>query len=190
MIARLTGVLLEKTPGLVVIDAGGVGYGAFVSLNTFYRLPEPGEKVALCIVTNVRENAIELFGFTESSERGVFNLLRSVSGIGPRLALSILSGIDSGELRAVVAGEDVARLVTVPGVGRKTAERIIVELKDKVAAAAEKPPPLDSSEEDAVSALLALGYKKTDAARAVRAVRARGDDSLEDLLKKALARLA
>lgn len=194
MIARLRGQLLEKSPQFVVVDCGGVGYHAFVSLTTFCRLPEAGTAVDLVAVTNLRENALELFAFRDAAERDMFQLLRSVSGIGPRLALSILSGIDADELSGILAAGDVNRLVAVPGVGKKTAERVLVELKGRVtapASAGRAAPIVTDIENDAVAALVGLGYKPADARKAVTASAAGGGKTtIEDLIKRSLARLA
>jgi len=194
MIARLRGHLLEKAPQFVVVDCGGVGYHAFVSLTTFCRLPDPGATVDLVVVTNLRENALELFAFRDVAERDMFQLLRCVSGIGPRLALSILSGIDADELSGILAAGDVNRLVAVPGVGKKTAERVLVELKGRVTAkagAAQTAPVVTDIENDAVAALVGLGYKPVDARKAVTASAAGGaKPTIEDLIKRSLARLA
>ena len=194
MIARLRGQLLEKGPQFVVVDCGGVGYHAFVSLTTFCRLPEPGVAVDLVVVTNLRENALELFAFRDAAERDMFQLLRSVSGIGPRLALSILSGIGADELSGILAAGDVDRLVAVPGVGKKTAERVLVELKGRVAVAAapgQVAPVVTDIENDAVAALVGLGYKPADARKAVTASASGGPKpTIEDLIKRSLARLA
>jgi Holliday junction DNA helicase RuvA len=191
MIARLRGKLLEKAPSHVVVDCGGVGYQAFISLRTFCRLPEAGSDVDLVTVTNLRENALELFAFNEAHERDLFQLLRTVSGIGPRLALSVLSGIDASDLSAVLASGDVDRLVAVPGVGKKTAERMLVELKGKVVAHAVERPhtPTTDIESDAVLALVSLGYKPLDARRAVSATVGQAGTSIEELIKRSLARL-
>ena len=191
MIARLRGRLLEKMPTHVVVDCGGVGYQAFVSLRTFCKLPEAGSDVDLVIVTNLRENALELFAFADARERDLFQLLRTVSGIGPRLALSVLSGIDAGDLAAVLASGDVDRLVAVPGVGKKTAERMLVELRGKAAALPEVERPrsaVTDIESDAVLALVSLGYKPVDARRAVSEADGAGK-SIEELIKRSLARL-
>jgi len=191
MIARLRGKLLEKIPSQVVIDCGGVGYQAFTSLRTFCRLPEAGADVDLVTVTNLRENALELFAFAEARERDLFQLLRTVSGIGPRLALSVLSGIDATDLAEVLASGDVDRLVAVPGVGKKTAERMLVELKGKVVAQAVERPrtAITDIESDAVLALVSLGYKPLDARRAVSATVSQAGTSIEELIKRSLARL-
>ena len=192
MIARLRGKLLEKMPTHAVVDCGGVGYQAFVSLRTFCRLPDAGADVDLVTVTNLRENALELFAFTDARERELFQLLRTVSGIGPRLALSVLSGIDAADLAAVLASGDVDRLVAVPGVGKKTAERMLVELKGKVTMpTAERPRgEVTDIESDAVLALVSLGYKPVDARRAVSATVEEAGRSIEELIKRSLTRLA
>jgi Holliday junction DNA helicase RuvA len=192
MIARLRGTVLEKSPSEVVIDVGGVGYHAFVSLTTFCVLPEVGRPADLAIVTNLRDNALELFGFSTPTERAMFQLLRGVSGVGPRLALAVLSGMPPTELAAVLADGDVARLVSVPGVGKKTAERLVVELRSKVEdLAAESRVEAGSSpiDEDAVTALVGLGYKQGEARKAVRAAADSEDSSLEGLIKRALGAL-
>ena len=134
MIARLHGVLHEKTPEQLIVDVGGVGYQVLVSLQTFYHLPGVGEQVSLLIHTHTREDTLQLFGFLEEKEKLYFLLLRSVSGIGPRLALNILSGISVDELETALHARDVTRLVATPGVGKKTAERLVVELQEKVGA--------------------------------------------------------
>jgi len=194
MIAWLSGVLARKQPGEVVVDAHGVGYAAQVSLTTFCGLPEVGERVELHIVTNLRENALELFGFADERERSLFQLLRGVTGIGPKLALSILSGISADDLLDVLREAAVDRLVAVPGVGRKTAERMVVELKAKAENLA-RPRPAGTAastdvENDAVLALVTLGYKPADARKAVHASRDAGAASIETLIKRSLAQLA
>jgi Holliday junction DNA helicase RuvA len=192
MIARLRGRILEKTPQAIVVDCGGVGYHAYISLTTFCRLPDLGQEVDLFAHTNLRENALELFAFGEVRERDMFVLLRSVSGIGPRLAIAILSGIGAAELRAVLANGDVHRLVAIPGVGRKTAERVVVELKDRVtdAPAASATPANTDVANDAVAALVTLGYKPLDARKAVNATFVESSRTIEDVIKRSLARLA
>jgi Holliday junction DNA helicase RuvA len=134
MIAKLSGTLAEKTPGEAIVDVGGVGYHLFTSLSVFYRLPELGAPVSLFVHTHLREDALQLFGFLDHEEKRAFLMMNGVNGIGPKLALGILSGIPSQELvRALIDGDQV-RLVSVPGVGKRLAERMIVELKDKLAA--------------------------------------------------------
>jgi Holliday junction DNA helicase RuvA len=193
MIARLRGTLSAKAPGEVLIDCGGVGYQVFVSLSTFCRLPAEGDPVELAIVTNLRENALELFGFHDPRERALFGLLRGVSGIGPRLALSILSGIEPEDLLEVLERADVGRLVAIPGVGKKTAERVLVELRgrlDTVSPASTTTGRGASIEADAVAALVGLGYKQTEAEAAVAAARDGEAPAIEGLIKRALAELA
>jgi Holliday junction DNA helicase RuvA len=193
VIAKLRGTVSDKKPGEVVLDVGGVGYHAHISFNTFCRLPEVGEPALLEIVTNLREGALELFGFASCAEKELFGLLRSVSGIGPRLALAILSGIEAVELREVLRTAAIDRLVAIPGIGRKTAERMLVELKGKVddARGVEASPDVAKLEADAVLALVALGYKQIDARKAVNACK--GDvasGTIEGLIRRSLAYLS
>jgi Holliday junction DNA helicase RuvA len=193
VIAKLKGILEEKSPGEVLVDVGGVGYGAAVSLTTFCRLPESGERVSLFVMTNLRENALELFAFHDRRERELFGLLRSVSGIGPRVALAVLSGLEPDAFVEAVAGGAVERLVAIPGVGRKTAERIIVELKDKVGPGVGDGGVATSAlqvENDAVLALVSLGYKEPQARKAVSACAADAGDSIETLIRSSLAQLS
>jgi len=191
VIGRLRGELVLRQPGEVLVDVGGVGYAAAISLHTFGSLPPAGSDVSLHVVTVLRENALELFAFSTLDERHVFGLLRSVSGIGPRMALAVLSGITPAELAVAVSAGETSRLVGIPGIGRKTAERILVDLRGKLdampgsAAGAAAGP-----EADAVSALVGLGYKRGQAEEAVRAVRVDAGAGLEELLRAALTRLA
>src|SRR4030095_1993269 len=180
MIARLTGVLEEKTPDQLIINVNGVGYQVFVSLQTFYRLPALHESVSLQIHTHLREDALLLYGFLEEKEKASFLLLKGVTGIGPRLALNILSGIPVDELENALRTSDVTRLVAVPGVGKKTAERLVVELREKVGTLENghlsipgEQTPLSA---EAVSALVNLGYRRTEAEKAVREALRRGRD--------------
>ena len=196
VIAQISGALAQKIPGEAIVDVGGVGYQIFIPLNVFYRLPEIGAPVKLQIHTHVREDALQLFGFNDFAEKQVFLLLIGVSGIGPKLAVNILSGIPAEELARALRESDQARLLSIPGVGRKLAERMIVELKDKLTTLA--PPPLESADRepgsqlllDAVSALVNLGYKRVDAEKAVRDVLKRGTHSLEGVLKESLRLLS
>jgi Holliday junction DNA helicase RuvA len=190
MIARLRGKLIEKSPGEVVVDAGGVGYHAFVSVTTFCRLPDEGREVDLFVVTNLRENALELFAFSDRKERNAFTSLRTVSGIGPRLALTVLSGIEADELADVVREGRSARLVAVPGIGKKTAERLILELRGRLDSTPAEAATPTSVESDAIGALVALGYREADARSAVTASRDPADARIEAWIKRALARLA
>lgn len=189
MIGRLRGILEVRQPGEVIVDAGGVGYQAAISLQTFSALPGAGQQVTLEVVTVLRENALELFAFATAAEKAAFQLLRSVSGIGPRMALAVLSGIRVDELAAAVADGNAQRLTAIPGIGRKTAERMLIDLRGKLDAPVAASTPAGRIEEDAVSALLGLGYKRGEAEKAVRAAAAAGDASLEDVLRRALGGL-
>ena len=196
MIAHISGTLAQKIPGEAIVDVGGVGYQIFIPLNVFYRLPEIGAAVSLQIYTHVREDALQLFGFQDLAEKQLFLLLLGVSGIGPKLAINILSGIAAEELSRALKEGDQVRLVAIPGVGRKLAERMIVELKDKFATLAPSFPESAKSDGgsqlllDAVSALVNLGYKRPDAEKMVRDVLKRGERSLENVLKQTLRRLS
>jgi holliday junction DNA helicase RuvA len=191
LIAHLRGRLLRKAPQAVVIDVGGVGYRASIPVSTFYRLGEEGSEVSLRIHTHVREDALALFGFASAGEHELFERLIDVAGVGPRLALNILSGIEAADLVEALRSSDVARLVRVPGVGRKTAERLVVELKDKMPAAAASSGQTVSTaltpKDDLLSALANLGYSRGEAERGVdRALRDDGSGRFEDLLRRAL----
>jgi Holliday junction DNA helicase RuvA len=196
VIAHISGTLAQKVPGEIVVDVNGIGYLVFIPLNVFYRLPEIGARIALQIHTHVREDALQLFGFQDAAEKQIFLLLTAVSGIGPRLALNILSGIASEDLARALKESDQVRLVAIPGVGKKLAERMIVELKDKLMtfssdSAASKSSYGDSQlMQDAVSALVNLGYRKTEAENNVRTVLKQGQSSLEEVLKEALRRMS
>lgn len=200
MIARLTGILLSKSPQSVIIDAAGVGYQAFVPLSTFYQLPDEMEKVSLHVYTHVREDTLHLFGFQTELEKKTFLLLISVSGIGPKLALNILSGIGLEDLLGAIVMADPERIAAVPGVGKKTSQRITLELRDKASLLSEDIDlrPRERIEirhkeifDDALSALSNLGYSSRDAKRALEHVlRTDPEVNLEALLKEALRRLA
>jgi Holliday junction DNA helicase RuvA len=191
LIAQLSGRILRKAPQAVVIDVAGVGYKAFIPVSTFYRLGEEGSEVSLRIHTHVREDAIALFGFASAGEQALFERLIEVAGVGPRLAVNILSGIEADELVEALRSSDVARLVRIPGVGRKTAERLVVELKDKMPARDAAPGQAAAEglgpKEDLLSALANLGYSRGEAERGVeRALRDDGTGRFEDLLRRAL----
>ena len=194
MIARLTGRLALKSPEALIVDVQGVGYRVQVSLSAFAALPAEGEEVTLGIHPHLRETALELFGFVLPLEQALFGALITVSGIGPRMALNILSGLPAEALIEALAGGNVARLVAVPGVGKRTAERLVVELQDRVrrlappAAAAAGVAP--ASDTEAVSALVNLGYRAPDAERAVRAALAAGARELADVIRTALQKLS
>jgi Holliday junction DNA helicase RuvA len=200
MIAHLRGSLQSKSPRYLILDVNGVGYEVTVPLTTFYELPDLGSTVSFHIHTHVRENALQLYGFRTPQEKELFVRLMGVNGIGPRLAINILSGISAGELVATVRQEDVARLIVIPGVGRKTAERIIVELRDKlagleIAGESDLRAPQQTSTavvDDALSALLNLGYKRAVAQRAIdQACKLlQRNITLESLLQKCLRSLA
>lgn len=196
MIGRISGILDAKSPGEITIDVGGVGYQIFIPLSVFYRLPEPGEKVRLFIHTHLREDALQLFGFLEFEEKQMFLLLNSVAGIGPKLAVTILSGIPADDLARALKGGDQARLLSIPGVGKKLAERMVVELRDKagampvVEAGAVATNGASQVSRDAVSALVNLGYRRADAERAIRDITQKQEGTLGDVLKEALRRLS
>ncbi len=193
MIGRLTGRLASKAPDQILLDVSGVGYLIHIPLSTFYELPEQESPASLWIHTHVREDALALYGFLTERERRLFLLLLGVTGIGPRVALTVLSGIPPSELVDALRRQDVRRLVAVPGVGKKTAERMVLELAEKAAnlpgeAAAKTPEAVAS--DDVLSALVNLGYRKAEAERAVDAV-ARGSAPVDfsAFLKEALRRL-
>ena len=192
MIARITGNLISKEPASVVIDVHGVGYRAFIPLSSFYGLPDTGNQVSLHIHTHVREDAILLYGFLTQREKELFLALIAVSGIGPKVALAIISGLPAEELADAIARGDQKKISTIPGVGPKTAARVVLELKDKVAAlgAVDSGPSLapGRQRDEAVSALVNLGYKKNMAEDAVKKIcAAQGDDmAIEALIKEAL----
>jgi len=195
MIGLLRGVLLEKRPGQVILDVGGVGYDVRISLSTFAALGALHEQVTLLIYTHVREDQIALYGFLTAREKHLFEMLLSVSGVGPSLSLKILSGLSVEEIVPAVRRGDVAGLTRIPGVGRKTAERIIVELRDKLAAAetaaAEPRVARSQLEEDLSSALLNLGYDRREAERAVEGLRRGGAPaSFDAALRAALQQLS
>jgi Holliday junction DNA helicase RuvA len=191
VIARLTGRILEKHPNRIVVDVGGVGYDVIVPLSTFYGLGEAGAAVALRVHTHVREDVIALYGFATALEQDLFERLISISGIGPKLALSVLSGIDPPELVRAVRSQDVARLTRIPGVGKKTAERIGLELKDRLpqtlAAADAGEPAGGAVRDDLLSALMNLGYNRPVVEKTVdAAMKKTPDEGFEQLLRDIL----
>ncbi len=191
MIAHLRGRVLEKHPTRVIVETAGVGYELHVPLSSFSAIGEPGSEVALRVHTHVREDAIQLFGFATSLELSLFDRLVAVSGIGPRLALSLLSGIAPSELVQAVATSDVGRLVSIPGVGKKTAERIILELKDKLGGVMPSgATAADTTRVDLVSALVNLGYHRPAAEKAVdHAIKVAPAGGFEQALRSALRTL-
>jgi Holliday junction DNA helicase RuvA len=198
MIGWLSGAIVVKKPSSVIIDAGGVGYLVNISIPTFYSLPDPGHKTSLHIHTNVREDALALFGFPTAAELELFKKLIGVTKVGPKLAMNVMSGCPARELIAAVRGRDAARLSSIPGVGPKTADRIILDLVDKLEGlldgGAEEPAAAgatSSVENDAVEALVSLGYKPQEARKAVKAaISIHPDAKLEGLIRAALARMA
>ncbi len=200
MIASLSGILRFKSPGHITVEVNGVGYRVFIPLSTFYELAEEGSPIALNVFTAVREDAIHLYGFRTAEEKQLFELLLSVNGIGPKLAINLLSGISPADFIRAVFTEDRQTLTKIPGVGKKMAERMILELRDRVIKLAPQEAreeaaaqsPLDAVREDALSALVNLGYRKS----AAKAVLDRMLDSvqdgvaLEDVLKRALKELS
>jgi len=191
MIAHLRGRVLEKHPTRVIVETAGVGYELHVPLSSFSAIGEPGSEVALRVHTHVREDAIQLFGFATLLELSLFDRLVAVSGIGPRLALSLLSGIAPTELVHAVATSDVARLVSVPGIGKKTAERIVLELKDKLGGITPSgASAADGVRADLVSALVNLGYHRPAVEKAVdQAMKSAPADGFEHALRSALRTL-
>ncbi len=172
MIGRLTGILAEKSPPLVLIDVGGVGYEVDVPMSSFYNLPALGERTTLLTHFVVREDAQQLFGFLTPQERATFRQLIRISGVGPRTALSILSGLSVSELAQAVAQQQAGRLVKVPGIGRKTAERLLLELKGKLGPDLGLPGAavISDAQADIVQALVALGYNEREATAALKAL--------------------
>ena len=201
MIAHISGKLIQKQPNSIIVDVGGVGYELNVPLSTFYDLGEVGANISLRVHTHVREDALQLFGFRTEAEKKLFLLLNTVSGIGPKLAITVLSGLSAEELIQAIRAGNLAKLTSIPGVGKRTAERMLVELKDKVAAIL--PPGLEDSttsviaqtgdamREDVISALVNLGYARAQAEKAVNAVLKQTPDArFEVTLKSALRSLA
>jgi holliday junction DNA helicase RuvA len=202
MIAFLSGKLLEKGANSVIIDVGGVGYEIAIPLSTFYQLGETGSDVQLRIYTHVREDAIQLYGFSTSRDRDLFLKLIGVQGVGARSAITMLSGMNADEIITAIRANNLAKLTAIPGVGKKTAERLVVELRDKIAdiasgdavgAAAGTGPgaEADSVFDDALSALVNLGYQKNAAEKALQQAAENGTEmSVQKLLRAALQRLA
>lgn len=193
MIAFLRGRLLAKTPNRAVIDCGGVGYDAAISVATFSSLPAEGAEARLHIYTHVREDQIALFGFAEPKEKRLFEKLLTISGIGPKLAITVLSGIDTDRLVTAIRAGDHASLTRIPGIGKKTAERVVLELKDKLDELAVAPvtgagPSLGPVADDVLSAMVNLGYARPAAQRAIEtAVKGAGAEEFEGLFRAAMA---
>ena len=198
MIAQIWGHLIQKNPGSIIVKTNGIGYHLLVSLTTFYELPECEQPVALHTHTHVREDLLQLYGFSTVLEKELFQILIGVSGIGPKLALNILSGISPQDLVRSLSAGDVERLLSVPGIGRKTAERMLLDLQEKArkiqlegAFPKTERRAGDALAEDVVSALVNLGYKKSQAERAVESVLAQNPETtLEKALKASLQALA
>lgn len=201
MIAHLSGKLLEKNATHIIVDVAGVGYEVNIPLSTFYELGEEGDEVALRIYTHVREDAIQLFGFSSPRERDLYLKVISVQGIGPKLGITVLSGIGVDELVRAVKANDLARLTSIPGIGRKTAERLVIDLRDKVGELAlakggsEAGSPNiaigDGHFDDALSALINLGYQRAVAEKALSAARSDvAEPTVQKLLRRALQLLA
>lgn len=204
MIAHLSGTLLSKQATSVILDVAGVGYEVSIPLSTFYELEDPGSSVQLRIYTHVREDALQLYGFKTARERELFLRLISVSGIGPKLGITLLSGMSAEEMITSIRNNNLAKLTLIPGVGRKTAERLVMELRDKVAslaagvdenlgvtAEAASVPTEDSMRADALSALLNLGYQRNAAEKAVSAALGENEEvSVESILRASLRKLA
>ncbi len=205
MIAYLSGKILEKEANSVIIDAGGIGYEATIPLSTFYELGEVGEEISLRIFTYVREDALQLFGFNTLQERELFLKLITVSGIGPKVGISMLSGMNSDEIIAAIRTDNLARLTSIPGIGKKTAERLVIELRDKVAdlmatasadgisapIGGEIPASTNEIYDDAISALVNLGYQRNAAEKALKKAIQEGTEmSVQKLLRRSLQLLA
>jgi Holliday junction DNA helicase RuvA len=200
LIAHLTGRLIQKQPNSVIVETrGGVGYELTVPLSTFYELGEVGSEITLKVYTHVREDALQLFGFHTERERQIFMHLTSVTGIGPKLAVTLLSGMSADEVVRAIRGGDLARLVAVPGVGKKTAERLVLELRDKVSSIPIGEAPavygagaaIDALQSDVISALINLGYQRGAAERAVAmTLKEAKDADFQSALKTSLKRLA
>jgi Holliday junction DNA helicase RuvA len=195
MIAHLRGKLLAKHPNQAIVETGGVGYDVTISVPTFSDLPAIGFEVALHIHTHVREDALALYGFLRASEKLLFEKLITVSGIGPKLAITILSGMAADEMVGAIRGNDVAKLTRIPGIGRKTAERMVLELRDKLPetgpATSAAMPTVSATEEDVLSALVNLGYQRAAAEKALTIAMKNGKGSSFDaLFREALGALS
>jgi Holliday junction DNA helicase RuvA len=194
MIAHLRGLLLAKSPNRVVVECAGVGYDVAISVATFSGLPAEGAEVKLHIYTRVAEDQLALYGFAEPAEKRIFEKLLTISGIGPKLAITVLSGIDAARLVTAIRGGDHASLVRIPGIGKKTAERVVLELKDKLDDLATEPataaPSVGAAGEDALSALMNLGYQRPVAQKAIETAMGREPavkDDFEKLFRAAMA---
>jgi Holliday junction DNA helicase RuvA len=193
MIAHLRGKLLAKHPNQIIVETGGVGYEVTISIPSFSDLPDAGAEVSLHIHTHVREDLLALYGFLRSSEKLLFEKLITVSGIGPKLAITILSGMAADDMARAIRGNDIARLTRIPGIGRKTAERMVLELRDKLPDAGAAPvtiPTHSPIEEDVLSALVNLGYQRAVAEKALAAIAKKSGATFEVLFRETLAGLS
>lgn len=192
MIAHLRGKLFAKHPSHAVVEAAGVGYEVNISIPTFSGLPSLGSEVSFFIYTHVREDALSLFGFLRAEDKQLFEKLLSVSGIGPKLAITILSGMAADTMVAAIKGNNLAALVRIPGIGKKTAERLVLELRDKLDAFGATPalPALSPVEEDVISALINLGYNRALVEKTLSQAGKSPDESFDNLFRKSLAALA
>ncbi len=192
MIAHLRGRLISKHPNQAIIEAGGVGYDVHITVPTFSDLPAPGAEVALFIHTHVREDALALFGFLRAEEKQLFEKLIGVSGIGPKLAVTILSGMSADAMVAAIRGNNIPALTRIPGIGKKTAERMVLELRDKLESfgATAGVATVTPIEEDVVSALVNLGYQRPLAEKALAKLGTTSGESFDVLFRKAMAALA
>jgi holliday junction DNA helicase RuvA len=195
MIAHLRGKLLIKHPNQAIVETAGVGYEVTISVPTYSELPSVGDDVALHIYTHVREDLIALYGFLRPAEKGLFEKLITVSGIGPKLAITILSGMAADDVTAAIRGNDLARLTKIPGIGKKTAERMVLELRDKLPPAGEHTAPatpaISPVEEDVLSALTNLGYQRALAEKAVAVAAKNGAaTSFDDMFRQSLSILS
>ena len=187
IVGRITGILIEKNPPEVVVDVGGVGYEIAVPMSTFYPLPAVGERVSLHTQLIVREDAHLLYGFATHSERAAFRQLLKISGVGPKVALAVLSGLSVNDLASAIATQDAARLTKIPGIGKKTAERLLLELRDKFqtsGAISSTDSAAVSDSDDILNALIALGYNEREAQFAIKQMP--GDVAVADGIRQAL----
>jgi len=192
MIAHLRGKLISKHPNQAIVEAGGVGYDVTISIPTFSGLPPLGSEISLFIYTHVREDALSLFGFLRAEDKQLFEKLLSVSGIGPKLAITILSGMPADNMVAAIKSNNVAALTRIPGIGKKTAERMVLELRDKLDSFGAAPTVVAASpvEEDVISALVNLGYQRGIVEKTLGQLTKTADESFDALFRKSLAALA
>ena len=194
MIAHLRGRVLSKHPNQIIVETAGVGYEVNISVPTFSELPAAGSEIALHVHMHVREDLIALYGFLHFAEKQLFEKLITVSGIGPKLAITILSGMAADEMARAIRGNDVARLTRIPGIGKKTAERMVLELRDKLPETTGSPavtvPPMSAVEEDVLSALVNLGYQRPAAEKALAAAKGTNSGSFDALFRGTLSLLS